>query len=67
MLSLLDSLFLISDQLDPSTAASATVVWHGLIIIVGGWFVQQPQSFKMNLSLTLLVDNVIDTKLHVTE
>ena len=56
-----------SDQLDPSTAASATVVWRGLIIIVGGWFVQQPQSFKMNLSLTLLVDNVIDTKLHVTE
>lgn len=56
-----------SDQLDPSTAASATVVWRGLIIIVGGWFVQQPQSFKMNLSLTRLVDNVIDTKLHVTE
>ncbi|KAF2572511.1 hypothetical protein F2Q70_00000334 [Brassica cretica] len=54
-------------QLDPSTAASATVVWRGLIIIVVGWFVQQPQSFKMNLSLTLLVDNVIDTKLHVTE
>lgn len=33
-----------SDQLDPSTAASATVVWRGLIIIVRGWFVQQPKA-----------------------
>jgi len=35
-----------SGLLDPSIAASATAVWLGLIIIVGGWYVLCPWSLS---------------------